>query len=45
MEALLSPVVATSVVAQGILTWAMPLAVLIAVVIWYVLLLRGRHPE
>jgi len=36
---------ATSTVAQGILTWAIPLAVLIAVLIWYLLLLRRRHPE
>ena len=45
MEALLTPIVATSVVAEGILTWAVPLAVLIAVLTWYVLLLRRRHPE
>jgi hypothetical protein len=45
MDSLLTPVVATSVVAQGILTWAIPLAVLIALVIWYLLLLRRRHPE
>ena len=45
MEALLSPIVSTSVVVEGILTWAMPLAVLIALVIWYVLLVRRRHPE
>jgi hypothetical protein len=35
----------TSTVAQGILTWAIPLAVLIVVLIWYLLLLRRRHPE
>jgi hypothetical protein len=45
MEALLTPTVATSVVAQGILTWAMPLGVLIALVVWYMLMLRRRHPE
>jgi hypothetical protein len=45
MEALMTPIVATSVTAEGILTWAMPLGVLIALVIWYVLLLRRRHPE
>lgn len=45
MDALLTPIVSTSVVAEGILTWALPLAVLIAVLIWYVLLLRRRHPE
>jgi len=35
----------TSTVAQGILTWAIPLAVLIVVLVWYLLLLRRRHPE
>jgi hypothetical protein len=45
MEALLTPIVSTSVVAEGILTWAIPLAVLIALVVWYVLLVRRRHPE
>jgi hypothetical protein len=45
MDALLTPIVSTSVVAEGILTWALPLVVLIAVLIWYVLLLRRRHPE
>lgn len=45
MEALLRPIISTSVVAEGILTWAIPLAVLIALVIWYVLLVRRRHPE
>jgi hypothetical protein len=45
MEALMRMIVATSVTAEGILTWAMPLGVLIALVIWYVLLLRRRHPE
>jgi hypothetical protein len=45
MEALLTPIVSTSVVAQGILTWAIPLVVLIALLVWYLLLLRSRHPE
>jgi hypothetical protein len=45
MGALLTPILFTSVVAEGILTWAIPLAVLIALVVWYVLLLRRRHPE
>jgi hypothetical protein len=45
MEALMRPIVATSVAAEGLLTWAIPLGVLIALVIWYVLLLRRRHPE
>jgi hypothetical protein len=38
-------IIATSTVVQGILTWAMPLGVLIALVIWYLLLVRRRHPE
>jgi hypothetical protein len=38
-------IIATSVVADGILTWAMPLAVLIALLVWYVMLIRRRHPE
>ena len=45
MEALMRPIVSTSVAVEGILTWAIPLGVLIALVIWYVLLLRRRHPE
>ncbi len=36
---------ATSIAAQGVLTWAVPLAVLIVLLVWYVLLLRHRHPE
>jgi hypothetical protein len=38
-------IVATSPVIQGILTWAIPLAVFLAVLLWYVLLLRRRHPQ
>lgn len=34
-----------SVVGQGILTWAVPLGGFIAVLIWYLLLLRHRHPQ
>jgi hypothetical protein len=37
--------IAISTVAQGILTWAIPLAVFLAVLLWYLLLLRRRHPE
>jgi hypothetical protein len=44
MEAL-RPIFSTSVTAEGILTWAIPLGVLIALIIWYVLLVRRRHPE
>ena len=36
---------AASTVAQGVLTWAIPLGVLLVVLAWYVLLLRRRHPE
>ncbi len=39
------PVLALSVVGQGILTWAIPLGVFLAVLLWYMLLLRRRHPE
>lgn len=45
MHALTSPTVATSVVAQGVLTWAVPLFVFLAVLFWYLLVLRRRHPE
>jgi hypothetical protein len=38
------PIPATSTVADGILTWALPLAVLIAVLVWYVVTLVHR-PE
>jgi hypothetical protein len=38
-------ILSTSTVAQGVLTWAIPLGVLIVVLIWYVVLLRRRHPE
>ena len=37
--------IAISTEAQGILTWAIPLGGFLAVLIWYVLLLRRRHPE
>jgi hypothetical protein len=45
MQALTPPTVATSIVAEGILTWAIPLGVFLAVLLWYLLLLRARHPE
>ena len=38
-------VIAASVVGQGILTWAIPLGVFLAVLFWYVLQLIRRHPE
>ena len=37
--------IATSTVAQGVLTWAIPLFVFLAVLAWYMLVLRRRHPE
>jgi hypothetical protein len=40
-----TPIAATSVLVQGILSWAIPLAVFLAVVLWYVLLLHRRHPR
>jgi hypothetical protein len=36
---------AASVVSQGILTWAIPLGVLICVLAWYVVLVRRRDPR
>jgi hypothetical protein len=42
---LLPYVIAISTAAQGVLTWAIPLGVFLALVVWYVLLLRRRHPE
>jgi hypothetical protein len=44
MEVLLR-LIAVSTVAQGILTWAIPLGVFLAVLLWYLVLLRRRHPE
>ena len=38
-------ILSTSTVGQGILTWAIPLGVLIVVLVWYVVMLRRRHPE
>jgi hypothetical protein len=45
MHALTSTIVATSIAAQGIITWAFPLFVFLAVLIWYLLRLRDRFPE
>jgi hypothetical protein len=36
---------ATSVLVEGILTWAIPLGVFLAVLAWYLLMLRRRHPR
>jgi hypothetical protein len=40
-----APIIAASVFVQGLLTWALPLAVFLAVLAWYVGRLRRRHPE
>ena len=45
MQALTSPMVATSIAAQGIITWAFPLVVFLGVLLWFLLRLRDRHPE
>jgi hypothetical protein len=45
MQVLTPPIAATSPLVQGILSWAIPLAVFLAVLLWYVLLLRRRHPQ
>ena len=37
--------IAASAFAQGVFTWAFPLVVFLAVVIWYVLLVRHHHPD
>jgi hypothetical protein len=39
------PLIALSTFGQGVLTWALPLAVFLAILAWYVLLIRRRHPE
>jgi hypothetical protein len=36
---------ATSLLVDGILTWAIPLVVFLAVLVWYVLTLRRHHPR
>jgi hypothetical protein len=41
----LSPLIALSTFGQGVLTWAFPLIVFLAVLAWYVVLVRRRHPE
>lgn len=42
---LTTPIAAASPLVQGILSWAIPLAVFLAVLLWYVLSLRRRHPQ
>lgn len=38
-------VMAASAFVQGVLTWAFPLVLFLAVVVWYVLLVRHHHPD
>ena len=45
MQVLAQPTLATSPVVEGILTWAIPLAVFLGVLLWYVLMLRRHHPQ
>jgi hypothetical protein len=40
-----TPLIATSVFVQGVLTWAFPLVVFLAVLAWYFVLIRRRHPN
>jgi hypothetical protein len=42
---LLPQLIAISSAAQGILTLAIPLGGFLAVLVWYFVLLRRRHPE
>jgi hypothetical protein len=42
---LLPQLMAISSDAEGILTWAIPLGGFLAVLAWYLLLVRRRHPE
>jgi hypothetical protein len=43
----MSPVspIAASYLTQGVLTWAFPLAVFLAVLAWYVVMVLRRHPD
>ncbi len=45
MQGIPQPLLALSVVGQGILTWGIPLGIFLAVLLWYMLVLRRRHPE
>ncbi len=45
MRVLTPSVLATSPLVEGILTWAIPLAVFLGVLFWYVLLLRRHYPQ
>jgi hypothetical protein len=45
LQVLIPQTVATSPVVEGVLTWAIPLVVFLAVLLWYFLLLRRHHPR
>ena len=38
-------IIAITVAGQGVLTWAIPLVVFLAVLVWYMMLLIRRFPE
>ena len=40
-----STIIAITVAGEGIITWAIPLGVFLAVLAWYMVLLIRRHPE
>lgn len=40
-----SSIIAITVAGQGVLTWAIPLGVFLAVLFWYVIQLARRFPE
>jgi hypothetical protein len=41
----LIPVIATTVVVQGLMTTVIPLAAFLGVLIWYLVSLRRRYPD
>lgn len=45
MQPLTTSILATSIAAQGIITWAFPLVVFLGVLFWYLMRLRDRFPE
>ena len=45
MEQLPQTMVAITVAGQGVLTWAVPLGVFLAVLLWYMLQLGRHFPE
>lgn len=45
MQVLTPPIVATSLLVQGILSWGIPLAVFLGVLLWYIMMLRRHHPQ